>query len=193
MSIEIIIPSQLIKQLINDDESAFKGIYDLVHQQIYRMLFSLLKDEHFTEEILQETFIRLWLNRKKLNENQSLYPYIYLIAKRLAIDHFRKVMTESDVKNYLTVHAEDRINNTEESVDYSELNQYLDRVIQLLPKQQKTVFILSCNEGLSYDEIAERMQISRNTVKNHLISARKTLKLYHSSHFVSLILFFAFL
>lgn len=178
---------------MNDDEVAFREIYDLVHQQIYRLLFSLVKDQHFTEELLQETFIRLWLHRKKLNVDQSLYPYIYLIAKRLAIDHFRKIMTESDVKTYLSTHLDDRVNNTEESVDYSELNQYINRAIQFLPKQQKKVFVLSMNEGLSYDEIAERMQISRNTVKNHLISARKTLRIHHASHFVSVFLFLSFL
>lgn len=193
MSIKIIIPSLLIKQLIDDDKHAFKKIYDLSHQQIYRVLFSLIKNQHFTEELLQETFIRLWLNRKSLNETQSLYPYIYLIAKRLAIDHFRKVMTESDVKTYLVNHSDDRINNTEESVDFSELTNYIDGAIELLPKQQKMVFTLSFNEGLSYDEIAERMHISRNTVKNHLISARKTLKLHHANHFASMLIFYVVL
>lgn len=178
MSVKIEVATELITRLAVGDEAAFRVIYDLLHERIYRLLFALVKDREQTEELLQETFVSLWLNRKKLNPDQPLYPYIYLTARRLAIDHFRKKMTEINAKQYLTRQQTEYSIETEEMVNVADLQRLTEEAIKALPKQQQTVFILSRNEGLSHDEIAERLQISRHTVKNHLVSALKALRIY---------------
>jgi RNA polymerase sigma-70 factor (ECF subfamily) len=182
MTLRVEISDVLIAQLREGDQMAFRAIYDQLHGHLYRMVFSLLRDRENTEEVVQETFINLWINRTKLNQQQSLYPYVYLIAKRMAIDHFRKKITETDTRAYLRLKLEEEINDTEETVFASDLQRFTDAAIKTLPQQQQTVFILSRIEGLSYDEIGERMQISRNTVKNHLVCAVKTLKLHFVKH-----------
>ncbi|MBK1440631.1 RNA polymerase sigma-70 factor [Parapedobacter sp. ISTM3] len=167
----------LIARLRDGEEAAFRAIYDQLHGRIYRLILALLKDTAKTEEVLQETFISLWMNRHKLDGEQPLYPYIYLIAKRLAIDHFRKKLAETNASDYVKVFAANSTNNTEETVFFEDLNRFARESINSLPAQQQQVFTLSRDEGLSYDEIAERLQISPNTVRNHMVNALRTLKL----------------
>lgn len=173
---KIEVSAVLITRLIAGDETAFRAIYDQLHKRLYHMIFSLVKNHEQAEGLLQETFVNLWLNRAKLNESQALYPYLYLTARRLAIDCFRKKMTESNAKSHLKWYMEAESNETEDLIAAMDLHRFTETVVKKLPKQQQTVFMLSRNEGLSYDEIAERLQISRNTVKNHLVCALKTLK-----------------
>lgn len=182
MSTRLEVASGLIVRLQAGEEAAFRAIYDQLHKQIYRLIFSLVKDSAKSEELLQEAFVALWLHRDKLNVAQPLYPFIYLTAKRLAIDHFRKMLSESEAKAYLVSHLNYQTNNTEEAVFLEELNKIAQQSINALPAQQQTVFILSREEGLSYDEIAQRLQISPNTVRNHMVCALKNLKLQFSKH-----------
>ncbi len=193
MSQKIEVATALIIRLQDGDEAAFRAIYDQLHERVYRLLFSLVKDHEQTQELLQETFVSLWLHRAKLNASQSLYPYIYLTARRLAIDYFRKKITETDAKVYLKQRLVEEINDTEQTLAALDLQHFTEQVVKTLPKQQQTVFILSRKEGLSHDEIAERLQISRNTVKNHLVGALKTLKLHFAKHDITYLYFLFFI
>ena len=181
MPLKIEVATELVVRLIEGDERAFRAIYDQLHERIYRMLFALLKDAAQPEALLQETFVNLWLNRHKLNPAQSLYPYVYLVARRLATDQFRRKLSEAKAKTYLADRQDEYSYDTDDTINAADLQRFADEVIKGLPRQQQVVYLMSRNEGLSYDEIAERLHISRNTVKNHLVSALKTLK----GHFIN--------
>src|SRR5690554_560176 len=133
MPVKIEVATELIVRLIASDEAAFRAIYDQLHKRIYRLLFVLVKDREQTEELLQETFVSLWLNRRKLNATQPLYPYIYLTARRLAIDHFRKKMTEANAKQYLIHHQKGYASDTEDRVNVADLRRLTDEAIKALP------------------------------------------------------------
>ncbi|GGG79141.1 RNA polymerase sigma-70 factor [Parapedobacter pyrenivorans] len=193
MAIRIEVSNALISQLQQGDETAFRAIYDQLHERVYRMLRALVKNHEQTEDILQQTFVNLWVNRAKLNESQPLYPYIYLTARRLAIDHFRKKINEADALSYLKQHVGEQHDCISESFAAADLQRFTEAVIKTLPRQQRTAFLLSRNEGLSYDEIAERMQISKNTVKNHLIGALKQLKRHFVENDILYVYFLFFL
>lgn len=192
MFVKINIDSNLISQLKRGDEKAFQTIYNQLYKHIFSLLVSLVKDQEQAEDLLQETFVRLWLTRGQLEESKSLYPYVYLIAKRLAIDHFRKKMLEVRSKESFQLYQKGISNQTEEFINASDISRFTKVAVDSLPKQQRQVFILSKNEGLSYDEIAERMHISRNTVKNHLVSAVRTLKIHFLKNDTILLLLFFF-
>lgn len=182
MSMRLEVAAELIVRLKKGEESAFRAIYDLLHTRIYRMVFSLVKDAAKTDEVLQETFVKLWLNRDKLVADQALYPLVYLTAKRMAIDLFRKTLQESNMLTNLANKAKPYTNDTEEAIFLADLTRVTDESIKALPVQQQAVFILSRHEGLSYDEIAQRLHISPNTVRNHMVCALKTLRLRFTKH-----------
>lgn len=193
MSSKVEVSGAVISGLIEGDEAAFRSIYDQLHRRIFQLLTSLVKEPEQAEELLQETFVCLWVNREKLDPRQPLYPYVYLTARRLAIDHFRKRMTEEKAKRSLKLELEDVSYETDELIDAADLYRFAEEAIRTLPRQQQTVFMLSRQQGLSYDEIAEQLEISPNTVKNHLVSALKTLKRHFIKNNITYVYFLYFI
>ncbi|WP_051292738.1 RNA polymerase sigma-70 factor [Olivibacter sitiensis] len=170
----------LIRRLCAGDERAFREIYLLLHEKIYRFAFTFVKDEELSKEITQEVFLQLWLSRDKLSEDLPLYPYLFTHARRLTIDMFRKDAVVRKFRHDLVARIDHLSNDTENTVFCNELNRITEDAVSSLPKQQQVVFRMSRMQGLSYEEIAKELHISKNTVKYHLMCALKTLK----SHFV---------
>jgi len=186
-----LVDGNAIQQLIAGDESAFTAVYELYSEKVYRLAFRFLKDREQSEEIVQETFINLWLSREKLNADGNMWLYLYVISKRLSLNALRQVGKSSSLVEKLLHQISELQNTTEEEVLAHDLEHYAEKVIEKLPRQQQLVFKLSRIEGLSHKEIAEQLQISPNTVKNHMVEALKTLK-YHLkySDFLYLLIIF---
>lgn len=180
MSARIEVPVEWISLLKKGQEAGFRKIYEQCHRPIYRTIYALTKNTAKTEELLQETFIALWVNRDRLHVDQPLYPYLYLVAKRLTIDYYRNNLRETHAMNHLKNTVQSVTLNTEETIAAAELQRFTKETIKRLPIQQQSVFLLSRNEGLTYDEIAQRLRISPNTVRNHMVCALKALK----GHFI---------
>ena len=165
-----------IQQLIAGDESVFTIVYELYSEKVYRLAFRFLKDEKHAEEIVQETFINLWLSREKLNADGNMWLYLCVISKRLSLNALRQIGKSSILVEKLLHEISELQNTTEEEVIAHDLEHYAEKIVDKLPRQQQLVYKLSRVEGLSHKEIAEQLQISPNTVKNHMVEALKTLK-----------------
>lgn len=170
------IDSGNIKELIAGNESAFTMIYELYSERIYRLAFRFLKDKEQSEEVVQETFINLWMSREKLDPEGNIWLYLFIIAKRLSLNTLRQICKSTNLTEKLVHYIAEEHNDTEEEVFVRDLEQYAEKIIDKLPRQQKLVFKLSRVEGLSYKEIAEQQNISPNTVRNHMVEALKTLR-----------------
>jgi len=171
-----VIDSNQIQQLIAGEESAFDAIYEMYCEKVYRLAFRFLKDREQSEEIVQECFINLWTSREKLNPEGNIWLYIYVIAKRLSLNALRQICQSREFVDKLVGRVATIHNDTEEDLLVNELEQFTERIINKLPKQQQLIFRLSRVEHLSHKEIADQLQISPNTVKNHMVEALKTLK-----------------
>ncbi|RYG14097.1 MAG: RNA polymerase sigma-70 factor [Chitinophagaceae bacterium] len=171
-----VISSEQLKGLQQGNESAFQQIYQFLAPKVYRFAYGYLKDSVQSEEVVQEAFISLWENRQKIDHTRAIEPYIFTISKRLVLDNFRRATSSNALRQQLILKISENHNETEEGIILSDLMNFAERAIGELPKQQQQVFRLSRFEGLSYEEIGERMNLSKNTVKNHLVVAVKTLK-----------------
>jgi len=154
-----LIDGNSIKRLVEGDEDAFTSIYEQYSEKVYRLAFRFLKDKALSEEIVQETFINVWLSREKLDPEGNMWLYLYVVAKRLSLNSLRQACKSN-----------------EEEVLARDLENFTGKIIEKLPRQQQLVFKLSRIEGLSHKEIAEQLHISPNTVKNHMVEALKTLR-----------------
>jgi RNA polymerase sigma-70 factor (ECF subfamily) len=186
------INSNHIQELIAGNESAFDIIYETYCDKIYRLAFRFLKDREQSEEIVQECFINLWMSRQKLNPEGNIWLYLYVIAKRLSLNTLRQICQSRELTGKLINYTATVHNNTEEDVLVHDLEQFTEKIINQLPKQQQLIFRLSRIEHLSHKEIADQLQISPNTVKNHMVEALKTLRshLQYSDLIFFLALFF---
>ncbi|MDN5286662.1 MAG: polymerase sigma-70 factor [Mucilaginibacter sp.] len=189
-----IINSNHIEQLIAGDEPAFDAIYEMYGAKVYRLAFRFLKDKEQSEEVVQECFINLWTSRQKLNPEGNIWLYLYVIAKRLSLNALRQICQSRELSGKLISHISTVHNSTEEDVLAHDLGHFAENIINKLPKQQQLIFRLSRIEHLSHKEIAEQLQISPNTVKNHMVEALKTLKshLHYADMIYFLALFFWF-
>ena len=181
--------SKSIQLLIAGDESVFTFAYELYGAKVYRLAFKFLKNKQQSEEIVQETFLKLWINRDQLDPSGNMWLYLFVIAKRLSLNTLRHNAWAVQLSESVLPVALDMHNETEEEVLVHDLEQYTQKIIQKLPRQQQLVFKLSRVDGLSHKEIAEQLHISQNTVKNHMVDALKTLKL--SLKYSDLIFFIA--
>lgn len=165
-----------IKKLIAGDEPTFNLVYSQYSGKIYKLAFRFLKDAEQSEEIVQEAFINLWLSKEKLDPSGNIWLYLYVIARRLALNALKKIYKSADLLEKLIYNIQEAHSNTEEEILAHDLEQFTKMVISKLPKQQQLIFTLSRIEGLSHKEIATQLKISPNTVKNHMVEALKTVK-----------------
>lgn len=175
------ISAVVVKRLREGDETAFGFIYDRLSSRIYSFAHKFLKNREQSEEIVQETFLHLWVNRETLDEQYPISVLLYMIARRLSLNAIRKHANHRIAYEKIFSTLTEGHNDTEEAILLSDLERLTDEVLNQLPQQQRTAFRLSRLEGFSYDEIAGQMNISRNTVKNHIVQAVKNIRI----HFVN--------
>lgn len=168
----------LVKQLRNGSKEAFTRLYMLYSSLIYGFALKLTKSAADAEDILQETFIRLWDNRSGISPDTSLKSYLFKITYHLVIDHFRRQINSIDFQcfiesDYYQYAAE---NATEQKITLDEYRQLLACSLAKLPRRQQEIFRLSREEELSAKEIGERLGISEKTVNNQISLILATLK-----------------
>ncbi|WP_242457877.1 RNA polymerase sigma factor [Pedobacter sp. BS3] len=193
MSHEPMINSDDVGRLRKGDQDAFRLVYDRFYRKVYQFAYAFLKNKEQSEEIVQETFLSLWTSRDKLDETLPIHPYLFTIARRLVLDTFRKGTSTQQLRDQLFALLTEYDNHTEEIVFLSDLMRFTENAISELPKQQQLIFRLSRFDGLSHEEIAERLNISKNTVKNHLVAALKTLRRHFDYHGITYLFFVFFL
>lgn len=164
--------------LVNGNEVAFRSIYDVYRNRIYSYTLRLTNSKVLAEDILQEIFIKVWLNKEKLAEVNNFNAWLYAIARNCIFDTLKKIAKEK----YLQELLEKESTRESEIADAGLLEMENARLFKLaleqLTPQQREVFNLSRFENLTQKEIAERMGLSLNTVKSHMVSALKVIRFF---------------
>lgn len=185
MSLDVYIETGLLNRLKRGEESAFRLVYERLYPPLFSFANRWVKDESTSEEIVQEAFIAVWMSRHELESPTHLTGLAYKVARRISIDHFRRKMLEIRASKYLSQVMTEVCNSTSEAVIHDDLEYFANLRIDRLPPQQQAVFKMNRREGLSYEEIANRLRISRNTVRNHMVCALKSLRHQFMKHLLS--------
>ena len=188
-----IVDPDLIVRLSRGDEAAFAAVYEIYSRPLYYFSYRFLKNREQSEDIVAESFLNLWINRDKLDASYPISPYLYTTARRQTLNVLRSISTSKVAQEKLWFKFNEAHNETEEAILVADLERFSEKSIIKLPQQQQQVFRLSRRDGLSYDEIAQMLDISRNTVKNHLIRAVKTLRVQIDRSHFSIFLVLVFL
>jgi RNA polymerase sigma-70 factor (ECF subfamily) len=139
--------------------------------KMYRIAFRLLENSDSAKDVLQESFLKLWEKRYEIKKIRSIEAYVVTVIKNKCLDKLRLVKQNIDIKSLRS-----ETQNPEPEYENKEVVIEIKKIIQKLPEQQKTIIELRDIEGLSYEEIAEILDMSVNNVRVHLSYARKKLK-----------------
>lgn len=172
---------QCIKDLIAGKHDAFKNVFMEYFPRVKYFIAHLVKSDSVAEELSQDVFMKVWEYRERLGVVESFNSYIYRMAKNAALNYLRHKYFE---EIYLEEYEAPSNLTIEEDLYAREIELLEQLTVNRMPTQRKTVYEMSRKEGLTYDEIATRLGISRKTVENHINLAlkdiRKTLSLFVS-------------
>jgi len=170
---------RLIRLIRSGDHEAFGVLFNHFYAPLCSYALSILKYPETAQEVVQETFIRLWENRQQLSIETSIRAYLYRSVHNNCITYVRSLAVSSRRNKALTdeikYHFELATNNLEgealESIISGELETFLEEKVKELPDQCKRIFCFSRFDQLSYQDIANKLGISVNTVKTQLSRA----------------------
>ena len=165
----------LMKRIAAGDELAFQQLFDIYYPQVRGFVLSFVKNVDDTEDIAQSVFINLWQKRDLLAEVINPNAYLYRMGRNAIMNFFAK---KNNMRPLSLGVNQDRslIATPQDLLEMQDTKLLIDMVVCNMPKQRRQVFIMSRNEGLSNDEIAKRMNLSKKTIENHLNLALKELR-----------------
>lgn len=164
--------------------AAFEEIYNRYWNKLYAAAYKRLQSKEVSEELVQDLFTSLWVNRNTINIHTSLAAYLFTSVRYLVLGQVQKEMVRANYKDSLYLNRVD--NSTEETVLLKDLVTNLNVAVEQLPVKCKSVFELSRKENKSNKEIAAELGISEKTVENQLTKALKRLRLSLNSLLMSL-------
>lgn len=163
----------LFLQIAEGDETAFRELFHIYTPLLRPLIYKLTRTEHIIEDILQDVFFKIWLSREKLPDIENPRSWILKIAFHDCFGHLRKAAVR---QRNMGQPAEEAF--LEEHIEFRETARLLEEAVERLPPQARRVYVLSRQEGLKIPEIAGRMQLSVQTVKNTLGRALKSIREY---------------
>lgn len=183
------VKNTLLLQLKEGSYHAFTKLYEEYFDLLYGFVFSLTRSHETTTEIVQETFIKVWINRHNIDLDKSFKSWLYRIAHNLILDEVKKQFHTPLFEDYLVHVSDPKLATTEEDeLDFDTFRKTLHKVKGELPPRQAEVFELCKEKGLSAADVAQQLSISEQAVYNHLSQAMKTVreKMSHFSFLLSL-------
>lgn len=151
---------------------AYKQLFLRYYVPVRRFLTVILNDFEMAQDVAQDIFMKVWLNRDGLSEDKSIKSLVYTMARNAAINHLKHtgVKQIGDVEDYVIESSE-----TTDKVEADSLRSYLLFRIAQMPQKRRKIFMMSRYDGMKNKEIAAQMGISVRTVEKHIELALKDL------------------
>lgn len=181
---------ELLDGVAAGNEDAFSRLVNLYRSRVFSHALTYIKSYEVAEEITQDIFVKVWVNRHRLPAVDDFKSYLFILGRNHLVSAIRKkVMSttandDDDIPGHLL--------QPDRQVEFKETYRNLINAIDRLPPQQKAVFTLSRMEQLSHAEIGDRLGISKRTVKFHLVQALNFLRAFlrYPGDYAGILLFF---
>lgn len=179
-----LLESQLVKLALKGDQTAFAELVELYQEKLYHMAYRMLNNRQEAEDVVQETFLRVYNNLERYNDTMKFSTWIYRIATNLCIDRLRKrkpvysLDAESNeyegLDGYSMIPSDDR--TPESELLLSETQRIIHQAIDTLPPKYKTVMILRYIHELSLQEVGDILNMPVTTIKTRVHRGREFLR-----------------
>lgn len=183
------IEREIICQFKTGNEFAFEQIFNKSKGKLKGFLLNTLPSDEDIESVLQDIYIKLWISRNFIDPDRNIEAFLFSIARNIVIDLMRKRLHKVKYLEEIYLQLkEDQVNNldTLKMVEYSELEKKIVELIEKLPEKRKQIFKFNRINGLTYKEIAVKLNISENTVDTQIRKALEFLRI-ELKHFLFLL------
>ena len=184
---------EAIKDLADGSDNAFAFLFDRYFFAVGRIGVKYLQDLKLSQDLVQDIFSAVWANRAKFKEVAHFQSYLYTMTKNLALEYLRKKGRELLARQEFAREKQIGENSIEQYLNEKEYKELIDQAVEKLRPQQRQIFELGKNHGLSHGLIAQQLEISQQTVSNQMTLALKSIKGYMKGHIVPSILPFSLL
>ena len=167
---------ELLLRIAEGDEAAFETLFHLYLPKLTPFAWKLTRDWEAAREIVQETFLRIWVSRDQLTHVETPAAYIFTITSNQCYKYLKKQM---QLQQFAA--NTDEKDDPHATINLLELKRLINKAVDNLSEQRRKVFILSREKGLTIPEIANELKLSPNTVKNTLVSALQAIREYLQS------------
>ena len=164
--------TNLLQSIASGDNEAFKTLFDMFFPKVKVFLVKFLKDDKAAEDIAQDIFVKIWSLGPSLPEIKSFNTYIYRMTKNAAINYLRDKKFSVEISDLMILDEKD----VEQEYYRKEKELLIRLMVEQMPPQRKKIFTMSRYQGLSNDEIARKLGISKHTVENSLSISLKELR-----------------
>lgn len=185
---DALLEQALLCRVAQGDKTAFTELFDRYQAVVYDFALKFLRSKTQAEEIVQQIFMKIWLSREKLPEIENFAAYLNRATRNQSYSVLRSIAAESLRAEALSVVMPREELTTENDIFFNESSSILRKIVETLPPQRKLVYELCHEEGLKYDEVAEKLNISPGTVHKHMKLALKTIRDHFSEMTLLLIL-----
>lgn len=177
--------AELLLRVSRGEEAAFRELFGIYQPGLLFLVHKITRNMGSAEEIVQDIFLKIWLTRENLGQIRSFKNYLFIISRNQALK-----LIDKEIRQRNRQQAYEKDTQTVGDVDHDDERPFhlIDEAIERLPGQQKTAWLLSRHEGLTYEQIAEQMGLSEKTVKRHIRLATDSMKEYISAHNAALLI-----
>lgn len=169
------IEESYIKALCKGDIKAFEVLFLHYQPKLIFFLTGFIKDNEQARDMAQDIFLSIWNTKEKLAEVKSFKAYIFKMAKNFVCNYYdHLIVNEKFITEQLSLSVD--FENTEETIFANQLQSMIDVTVSRMPPQRKQIYLMSRVEGMNNAEIAEKLNINKRTVENHLTAALADLR-----------------
>jgi len=168
----------LIEGLISGDMASYKKLFESKYTTFYTFIKGMVKQVCVAEDITQNIFMKVWINRTKLNRSQSIHNYLYVLAKNEVRDYFR--LKSNSAHDEVNENLQPFVEDLEGLIDVKLIKEQVAFAVSQMPDKRQQIYILSREKMLSNKEISELLNLSVRTVERHIFLALKDIRNYIS-------------
>lgn len=174
--------AELLRAIAKGDQEAFAVMFENKYSKFYTFAFKLTRSKALAEEVIQDVFLNIWINRNSLETILNFDAYLNRITRNLSFNALRNIAKDKVLLGELPDDERFADHSTEQTLAYNDTLSLMKDAIAKLPPQQQLVYLLCHNEGLTYEQAAIKLNLAPSTVHSHMKAALGNLR----SHFKKL-------
>lgn len=170
--------ADLLQKLQQGDTEAYITLYNQYYPSLYTYILHFIHVPELAEDALQEVFIKIWEVRERINPELSFSGYLYRITRNHVFKLIKKISADEALRLQVMQELQQQTVQADTKLLWKQYESLLHEAIAQLPPQRQKVFRLCREESKSYEEVAVELGISRNTVKEHMVLAMKSIRFF---------------